>query len=214
MATTVYTEPELYQLIIAYLSGLYPGKRTGPRSFLGDQARAVAQVVSLIQVKIQQADKDAVPVTEIINGVLKSRCSREALDNWAFLFALPSNKGASIYGRNGAQVAYGGAGLAVGTAGTIVPTGALLTDPSGLVQVELTDTLREALDWSHVLLGDTEQRVLRRLAICSALLHQPKKSVFREIRLQVEDPLANLLHDLLAHSQSRFEVAGRRFEWQ
>lgn len=138
MATTVYTEPELYQLIIAYLSGLYPGKRTGPLSFLGDQARAVAQVVSLIQVKIQQADKDAVPVTEIIDGVLKSRCSREALDNWAFLFALPSNKGASIYGRNGAQVAYGGAGLAVGTAGTIVPTGALLTDPSGLVQVELT----------------------------------------------------------------------------
>lgn len=138
MAITVYSEQETFELAIAYFQKAYKGAALGENSFLGDLARATAQLAGAIQAAQLAADKDAVPGTTVdLDGVVKARCSSAALDAWAFVYGLPTNRGPGKYGRNGAQAATGGAGPVLGVPGTIVPAGSLLIDPSGLVVLQL-----------------------------------------------------------------------------
>lgn len=138
MATTVYDRAQVRALAFGYLQAAYLGKPIGPSSFLGQQAEALSDLVGSIQQAIEIADRDGVPAYDTASAVLRSRCSSEALDNWAVTFGLPSNLGAGRFGRNGPQTATGGGGLVTGAPGTIVPAGALLVpDASGTVQIEL-----------------------------------------------------------------------------
>lgn len=137
MATRTYDEDELVATILGALQRAYPTRSVGPKSDLGHLGRTFAEALGAVQSAISDADRDGVPASEVVDGVLKSRASAERLDEWATVFGLPSNRGAGLFGRNGAVAATGGAGLVLGTAGTVVPGGALLTDLSGQVEVEL-----------------------------------------------------------------------------
>lgn len=134
---TTYTEDELAARAVSAFQTAHPGRAVHGRAFLGQHARAVAQLLTQIQAAVRDADRDGVPATEVVAGVLRSRCSTARLDEWAYVFGLPSNQGAGKYGRNGAQAATGGAGAVTGTAATVVGTGDLLTDASGQVVIEL-----------------------------------------------------------------------------
>jgi len=105
----------------------------GPRSFLGQEARAIASLCSEVIAAAKAADDDAVPggIYTDANGVTRTRNSTKALDDWAFNLGLPSNLGG--YGRNGAQAARNGKGTARGVNGTVVPNNAELADSSGSV---------------------------------------------------------------------------------
>ena len=137
MATRTYTESEILALALAALQGAYPGRSVAPGSFLYQVAASLAQTLAAMQSAIADADRDGVPASELVDGILKSRASAARLDEWATVFGLPSNRGAGLFGRNGAFTAQNGAGPVLGTPGTIIPTGALLVDQSGTVQVQL-----------------------------------------------------------------------------
>ena len=137
MATTTYTEDALLAIILSRLQTAYPARSVGPKSFLGQLARTVAQALGAVQSAIADADKDGVPASEYVDGVLQSRASSARLDEWAVIFGLPSNRAAGAFGRNGATTAKNGGGFVVGTPGTVVPGGSLLVDLSGQVQVQL-----------------------------------------------------------------------------
>ena len=137
MATKTYTEDEILALLLGALQAAYPRRSVGPKSDLGQLARAVAQTLGAVQSAIRDADRDGVPASEYVDGVLKSRASSARLDEWAVIFGLPSNRAAGAFGRNGATTARYGGGNVVGTPGTVVPGGSLLVDLSGQVQVQL-----------------------------------------------------------------------------
>ena len=137
MATTTYTEDEQLAIILARLQTAYPSRAVGPRSFLGQIGRSVAQTLGAVQSAIADADRDGVPASQYVEGVLQSRASTARLDEWAVVFGLPSNRSAGAFGRNAATTARNGAGTVTGTVGTIVNGGSLLVDLSGQVQVQL-----------------------------------------------------------------------------
>ena len=137
MATNTFTEDALLAIILSRLQTAYPSRAVGPRSFLGQFGRSIAQTLGAVQSAISDADRDGVPASEYVDGVLKSRASTARLDEWAVIFGLPSNRAAGAFGRNGATVAKNGAGPVTGTVGTIVAGGSLLVDLSGQVQVQL-----------------------------------------------------------------------------
>lgn len=143
MATiATYTEEEVFLLALAYLQKAYPGKATHPRSFLGQQARAFAQFAGATQEKIKACSDDAIPAQTVdASGVIQSRCSTAALDAWAFTFGLPSNRGAGVFGRNGATAATGGLVTPTGTAGSVIPAGTALLDASGTVELVTVSTV-------------------------------------------------------------------------
>ena len=138
MGVTKYTEAELVERATLILADNFPGRALHKLSFLGQQAVSAAQLLAAVQQAVAEADRDAVPVTEVVAGVLRSRCSSERLDSWAEFFGLPSNRGAGLYGRNAATAATGGVGTATGGAGVVVPTGAQLVSPDGATTFELT----------------------------------------------------------------------------
>jgi hypothetical protein len=140
-APIFYSEEETYQLALAFLQAqpLLRDKAIHPRSYLGQQARALAQLVGALAQAQRQAYFDAVPAFQVdFDGIIRSRASSQALDNWAFIFGLPSNRGAGIYGRNGATPATGGQISAAGIVGTFYPAGSQLVDTSGKVVVATT----------------------------------------------------------------------------
>lgn len=137
MAVTVYTENEFLERAISALSTNLPGRATHPLSFLGQEARSCAQLLSEIQKSIADADRDSVPAIENLNGIIRSRCSSERLNQWAEFFGLESNRGAGVYGRNIETAATGGGATAGGTPGTIVAINSQLTDPSGTIVIKL-----------------------------------------------------------------------------
>lgn len=134
---TVYTEAQTLALALSFSQRAHPGKSHKPGSYLYGQCESLAALVGAIQSAILSANNDAIPATTIVNGVVTSLCSSTALDQWAYALGLPSNRGAGLYGRNGAFAASGGAGDVVGLAGTVVPSGAYLVDSSGTVRVRL-----------------------------------------------------------------------------
>lgn len=141
MAITVLTEDELLALILIYLQAAYPGRPVGPKSFLGQFARSAAQSLGAISQAVQAADDDGVPAYATADAVIRSRCSSEALDNWAVTFGLASNRGAGLFGRNGAFKATGGGGNVTGVIGSVQLGGSLLRDLSGTVEVQLVNTV-------------------------------------------------------------------------
>lgn len=141
MAITIYSEEETCKLALAYFSEAFPGKALGPHSFLGQQARALAQLVGALQQAIADADGDAVPAYVSAAGELRSRCSSQALENWAFVYGLPSNRGNGVLGRNAAQRARGGTVLIKGVPSTLIPAGSRLIDSTGQVAVELSSAV-------------------------------------------------------------------------
>lgn len=140
---TLYSEEQLFELAIAYLQVAYPKASVGTRAYLGHQARSLAQLVGVLQQGVREADANGVPAYQVdYDGVLRSRCSKEALDDWAFTFGVPSNRGPGVYGRNAAQNARGGAGTASGAPGTVIPAGYTLADENtGAVIVSLVSTV-------------------------------------------------------------------------
>ncbi len=131
------TADQVRDLATGYLQTLYPTRAVTPHSYLGHMAESLAQMVDLLQQEVLDVQRDSIPAYDAQDGVLKSRCSTEALDEWAYTFALPSNRGPGKYGRNAAQASRGGGGFVAGAPGTLVPTGALLTDPTGRIVVQL-----------------------------------------------------------------------------
>lgn len=140
---TQYTEDQIFDLAISYLQVAYPKASVGTKAYLGQQARSLAELVGLLQQGVREADADGAPAYQVdYDGVIRSRCSKEALDGWAFTFGVPSNRGAGIYGRNAAQTARGGAGTASGSPGTLIPAGYTLADENtGTVLVSLVATV-------------------------------------------------------------------------
>jgi len=140
MALTVYAESELIDLAVGYIAEALKLRNpaTGPLSFVGQLARSEAQLLGAIQQAQQEADNDACPALRVDSaGQVQSKTSRQRLEDWAQVFALPSNRGAGLYGSNGATAATNGAAQITGVAGTLVATGATLTDRSGTVIVYL-----------------------------------------------------------------------------
>lgn len=143
MSRSIPTEQEVFDLAIAYFQTAHRDPVTGrapplgPRSFSGQQARALAQLIGEVLAYGKSIDDDAVPnVYYDASGVLRTRNSSLVLDDWADVFGLPSSV-AGKFGRRGATSAKNGGASGTGTVGTIVPTGSQLTDPSGTVTLQL-----------------------------------------------------------------------------
>lgn len=139
---TLPTESDLLSLAIAYfqtahtVGGIVPP--AGPRSFIGQQARALAGLLGEILGYCKAIDADSVPGGLYVDsaGVTRTRNSSAALDDWAFVLALPSDVSGK-YGRRGATAARGGGATATGSPGVIVATGAQLVDASGTVTAKV-----------------------------------------------------------------------------
>jgi hypothetical protein len=139
---TLPSESDLLSLAIAYfqtahtVGGIVP--TAGPRSFVGQQARALAGLLGEILGYAKAIDADTVPGGLYVDsaGVTRTRNSSAALDDWAFVLALPSDVSGQ-YGRRGATAARGGGATATGSPGVIVATGAQLVDASGTVTLKL-----------------------------------------------------------------------------
>lgn len=140
---TILTEAQVFELAVAYFQAAHTNTVTGkapqlgPRSFLGQQARALAQLIGEVLAAVQSADQDAVPGTYVdAAGVTRTRNSSLALDSWAYALGLSTGV-AGQFGRKVAQAGTGGAATATGTPAIVVATGAQLTDLSGAVTVSL-----------------------------------------------------------------------------
>jgi len=147
LGDTLPTRDEIFAAAIAYFQVAHRDPITGaspplgPRSFLGQEARALANLLSDVLGSVKSSDDDAIPGTYIDSlGVTRTRNSSINLDNWAYTLGLPSSV-AGKFGRKSAQAGSGGvcAGVygASGTVGVMVSTGDQLTDPSGLVIVKI-----------------------------------------------------------------------------
>ena len=132
MPIVVYTEDQVFAIAVAFFAAK-PKLKGAPlteMSFLGGQARSLAQVISSVLQSVQDCDYDSLPQVIYQSGVATTPTSTAALDNWAVTLGLPSNLGAGVYGRNGksAAVAPGANGSATGTPGINVTTGTTLID--------------------------------------------------------------------------------------
>lgn len=136
------TETEVLDAAIAYFSTAFAdstGKAPpmGPRSFFGQLARALASLIGEVLATAKTIDDDALPYVYTDSaGVTKTRNTSQRLDDFAYIFGLPSDVSGK-YGRRGATAARGGGATATGSAGTIVATAALLSDPSTTVSLKL-----------------------------------------------------------------------------
>lgn len=138
MAVTLYTEDQLFAGAMGYFRLAFPTEDLSDKGFFGLLARTFARFMVLAQQQILQVDNDAVPAyQQDADGNLRSRCSSEALDAWAFVFGLPSNT-PGIYGRKGATISTGGVGIPSGVATTLIPAGTQAVDSTTQIIVELT----------------------------------------------------------------------------
>lgn len=143
MSRDFLTEAEVLNLAIAYFQVAHTDPVTGrapqlgPRSFLGQEARALAQTIGEVLAAAKGIDDDAIPSVYIdASGVTRTRNSKRSLDDWADTLGLPSDVPGK-YGRKGATTAKNGGATATGTPGILVATAAQLTDPSGKITLKL-----------------------------------------------------------------------------
>lgn len=140
---TIYTEDQLTASALAYFRVSFANSSTpvdlSDRSFLGLLARAFARFFVLMQSQVMQANNDAIPAyQQDADGNLRSKTSRAALEQWAFVFGLPSDV-AGVYGARGATIATGGAGLPTATApAVLIPAGTQARDGTSQITVETT----------------------------------------------------------------------------
>ena len=105
----------------------------GPRTFLGQEARALAGLVGEVLGLVKAVDDDQIPyVYTDAAGVLRTRNSSRSLEDWAETLGLPSGVPGK-YGRKGPTAATGGGATVSGPPGTPFATGAQLVDQSGKV---------------------------------------------------------------------------------
>ena len=107
MPISVYSEDQVFAIAVAFLAAK-PKLKGAPlteMSFLGGQARSLAQVISAVLQSVQDADYDSLPQVIYQSGVATTPTSSAALDNWAVALGLSSNLGAGVYGRNGKSAA-------------------------------------------------------------------------------------------------------------
>lgn len=109
----------------------------GPHSYCGQQAVALANLLSDVLGYAASVDNDAIPGTyfDATTGVTATKNSSAALASWAYTLGLPSGT-PGVFGRRGAVAARGGAATAAGSVGVIIGTGDQLTDLSGKVVVK------------------------------------------------------------------------------
>lgn len=143
MAYTFPTEAEITSYALAHFQTAFADPVTGktpplgPFAFLGQSARAVAGCILSVLEAQEATYNDAAPSSYIDDsGAVATTASTAALDRWAFVFGLPSNRGAGLYGRNAAQIATGGGATATGTSGLVLGSGTL-TDSSGAIRFTL-----------------------------------------------------------------------------
>lgn len=143
MSITIKTQAQVESIAISYFQVAHRNPITGksppvgPRTFLGGEARALAQLIGETLYAVKSSDDDAVPGTYTdANGVTRTRNSTKSLDDWAFVLGLLSNS-PGRYGRKQAQPAKGGGATVFGTPGVVVAAGAQLTDLSGKIVVQL-----------------------------------------------------------------------------
>lgn len=138
MSVVLYSEDEIFGFAMGYFTTAFPSMDLTDRGYFGLLARAVAQVLVLGQYGIEQADRDGTPAyQQAADGTVRSKCSTEALDGWAFVFGLPSGT-PGVYGRGIATISTGGRAIPTGTAGTLVLAGTLGVDSTGLITVKTT----------------------------------------------------------------------------
>lgn len=143
MARTTYTEDQLVELALTYFQQ-QPTLRTrglGPRQYLGEKARALGQLLAHVQAGIKDVDGDIVPgyLETGPDGVRRPRNSSRALDDWAFVLGLPSNRAPGAYGRNGSQAATGGVATPTGAVGTVVGANEPIVDPTSKIALQSVD---------------------------------------------------------------------------
>jgi len=137
MSITIYTEDQIKDIVLGFFRNVFPSQDLSDASFLGLVARSTSQSLLLLQADIQRAADDSIPAYQIdADGTIRTRASSQALDDWAFVFGLPSDT-VGVYGRRGAIAATGGVGDPTGVAATVFPAGSLLSDSTGQVQVRL-----------------------------------------------------------------------------
>ena len=101
------TETEVLDAAIAYFSTAFAdstGKAPpmGPRSFFGQLARALASLIGEVLATAKTIDDDALPYVYTDSaGVTKTRNTSQRLDDFAYIFGLPSDVSGK-YGRRGA----------------------------------------------------------------------------------------------------------------
>jgi hypothetical protein len=134
---TVFTEDQLYASALSYFRLSFPNQDLSDRSFFGLLARAFARFFSLAQQQVLQVSNDSVPAyQQDADGNLRSKCSREQLETWAFVFGVQSDV-PGIFGPRGAKVSTGGLAVpTVSTGAVVVPAGTLAKDLNGLVTVK------------------------------------------------------------------------------
>lgn len=175
MAITVYTEQQLYDAALGYFRLSFPTQDLSDRGMFGLLARAFARFFSLAQQEILQVNYDAIPAyQQDADGNVRSRTSSSALDEWAFVFGLPSGV-AGIWGRRGATISTGGSGTPTGVAATLIPSGSTLADPTGQIFVETTAavTLNGPPNTNTVPLVSTATGVAANLPAGTVLTWQP-----------------------------------------
>lgn len=109
----------------------------GPRTFLGQEARALANLISEVLGMAKGIDDDAIPgLYYDASGTLRTRNSARSLEDWANTLGLPSGVPGK-YGRKGATAALGGEAVVTGPIGTPILTGSTLSDASGTVSFKV-----------------------------------------------------------------------------
>lgn len=137
MAITIYSEDQILLGILNNFRLQFPDKDLSDRSYLGLVARAIAQSLSMVQAAVQRVDWDSPPAyQQDADGTIRTKTSSEALDQWAFVFGIPSDV-PGIYGRRGPVAAAGGVGDPTGVANTVFPALSVATDSTGQVLVQL-----------------------------------------------------------------------------
>ncbi len=140
---TVYTEDEITAAALAYFRITFQNSAKPidltDRGFCGLLARAFARFFVLAQSQILQANNDAIPAyQQDADGNLRSKTSRAALEQWAFVFGLPSDV-AGIYGSRGPTISTGGVGIPTASLpAVLIPAGTQARDSTGAIVVEST----------------------------------------------------------------------------
>ena len=138
---TVYTEDQIAASALAYFRITFQNSAKpvdlSDRGFLGLLARAFARFFVLYQSQVLQANNDAIPAyQQDADGNLRSKTSRAALEQWAFVFGLPSDT-AGVYGARGPSLATGGVATPGATLpAVLIPAGTQARDSTQQIVVE------------------------------------------------------------------------------
>lgn len=137
MPLTTYDLPTLVAQCRAYFRAQFPGRDHSERGYFGQLSAVLAMVLLEAQNELLQVDQDWPPTGSSYTPGRQS--STAALDQAAQLFGLPDGQGG--LGRLKATISSGGEGILFAPATTVYTSGLLLRDPTGLIEVILSDSV-------------------------------------------------------------------------